>query len=471
MFYARNCGRNYEVMIPGMGTTMNYLLHKKKHFTPFQLIILGFLLVIILGCLLLMLPCAAKDGTGVSAADALFTSVSATCVTGLVVRNTVTYWSVFGQAVILLLIQVGGMGVVTMAVSVAMVSGRKIGLMQRSTMQEAISAPNVGGIVRMTGFIIKTSFLMELLGAVAMLPVFYRVYGWSRGIWYAVFHSVSAFCNAGFDLLGHEVPFASLTSYQGDLVINLTVMLLIIIGGAGFFTWEDIRLHGFRLKKYKMQSKIIMLMTVVLILVPALFFYFLEFSQPEWDNMAGSDKIWNALFQAVTPRTAGFNTIDLTKFSEAGKAVMLILMLIGGAPGSTAGGMKVTTVAVLFLISFAAFKRREEVHCFGRRIPGDTVKYAAAILMLYLVLFLAGSIFISYTENLPMLDCLFETASAIGTVGLSLGLTPELCQISRVILIILMFFGRVGGLTLVFAAISPKGGGVSKLPQEKITVG
>ncbi len=450
---------------------MNYLLQKRKHFTSFQIIIFGFLSVIILGCLLLMLPCATKEGKGASMADALFTAVSATCVTGLVVRNTVTYWSIFGQAVILLLIQVGGMGVVTMAVSVAMVSGRKIGLMQRSTMKEAISAPNVGGIVRMTGFIIKTSFLFELFGAIAMLPIFCHDFGYGTGAWYAVFHSVSAFCNAGFDLLGHNVPYASLTAYQTNPVVNITIMILIIVGGAGFFTWEDIRTHGFHFKKYRMQSKIIMLMILVLLLVPALFFYFFEFSQPKWDSLTESGKIWSALFQAVTPRTAGFNTVDLTEFREAGKAVILVLMLIGGAPGSTAGGMKVTTVAVLFLISFAAFKRREAAHCFGRRISADTVKYAAAIMMLYLVLFLCGSVFISYIENLPMLDCFFETASAIGTVGLSLGLTPELSQLSRLILIILMFFGRVGGLTLIFAAISPKGGGASKLPQEKITVG
>lgn len=450
---------------------MNYLLHRKKHFTSFQIIIFGFLSVIIAGCLLLMLPIATKDGRGASIADALFTSTSATCVTGLVVRNTVTYWSEFGQAVILLLIQIGGMGVVTMAVSIAVVSGRKIGLMQRSTMQEAISAPNVGGIVRMTGFILKTTFLMELFGVIVMLPVFCVDYGWCKGIWYAVFHSVSAFCNAGFDLMGDEIPFSSLTSYQANEVINLAIMFLIVIGGVGFLTWEDVRIHRNHLKKYRMQSKVIVFMTVVLVLIPALFFYFFEFASLKWDDMSESEKIWSALFQAVTPRTAGFNTVDLAAFSEAGKTVVLVLMLIGGAPGSTAGGMKVTTVAVLFLVSFATFQRKEAAHCFGRRIPGDTVKYAAAILMLYLVLFLMGAVFISCIEGLPMLDCLFETASAIGTVGLSLGVTPGLCIVSRSILVILMFLGRVGGLTLVFAALSPKGGNISTLPQEKITVG
>lgn len=418
-----------------------------------------------------MLPVSTRSGEPASFTDALFTATSATCVTGLVVHDTATYWSTFGQAVILLLIQIGGMGVVTIAVSFAVISGRKIGLMQRSTMQEAIAAPSVGGIVRMTGFILKATICIELLGAIAMLPTFLRDFDISIGIWYALFHSISAFCNAGFDLMGNKEAFSSLTGYSANGLINVVVMGLIIIGGIGFLTWDDIRWKGIHIKKYRMQSKVILLTTAILIIIPFLIFLFGEFERSTWDYMNLSEKIYAALFQAITPRTAGFNTVDITQFSESGQTLMIILMLIGGSPGSTAGGMKTTTIEVLFITLVAVFKRKEDSTCFGRRIGEETIKNAAVILLMYLTLFLAGGIVISCLEQLPILDCLFETASAIGTVGLTLGVTPGLGQISRLILILLMFLGRVGGLTLVFAAFSDKERNLSKLPKEKITVG
>lgn len=418
-----------------------------------------------------MLPVSAANGEPTSFLDALFTATSATCVTGLVVHDTATYWSVFGQAVILLLIQIGGMGVVTIAVSVATISGRKIGLMQRSTMQEAIAAPSVGGIVRLTGFILKATILIELVGAFFMLPVFWKDFGGSKGIWYALFHSISAFCNAGFDLMGSREQFSSLTGYLGNAFINLVIMGLIIIGGIGFLTWDDVKCKGIHFRKYRLQSKVILITTGVLLLLPFLFFFFYEFGKPIWDNMPLGEKIMAGLFQTVTPRTAGFNTVDLTLFSEAGQTIMIILMLIGGSPGSTAGGMKTTTIAVLFLSLYGVFKRKEDTECFGRRIEDRIIKNGATILVMYLTLFLTGGVVISCLEGLPMGNCLFETASAIGTVGLTLGITPELGVISRLILILLMFFGRVGGLTLVFAAFSDKERNVSKFPKEKITVG
>lgn len=447
------------------------LIHKKKHLSSFQIIIFGFLLVILCGSALLMLPAAARGPGGASFPDALFTATSAVCVTGLVIQDTATYWAPLGQFIIMLLIQVGGMGVVTVAVSVVMVSGRKIGLMQRSTMQEAIAAPKVGGIVRLTGFILKTVLAIELLGATVMAPVFCKDFGLWKGIWYALFHSVSAFCNAGFDLMGAKAPFSSLVTYAGQPVVNLAVMFLIISGGIGFLTWDDIRTNRFHLKKYRMQSKVILTVTGVLILLPALYFYFCEFSSPAWENVSGSEKIWASLFQSVTPRTAGFNTVDLNALSGPGRLITILLMLIGGSPGSTAGGMKTTTIAVLLFSTLSVFRRRADAQCFGRRIADDTVKYAATILLMYLALFFTGGLVISVIEGLPVLECLFEAASAIGTVGLSLGITPELGAISRMILILLMFFGRVGGLTLVFAALSERRANVSKLPQEKITVG
>ena len=387
------------------------------------------------------------------------------CVTGLVVQDTATYWSVFGQCVILLLIQIGGMGVISVAASFAMISGRKISLMQRSTMQEAISAPKVGGIVRLTSFLLRLTLLMELLGAGVMAPVFCRDYG-PRGLWMALFHSISAFCNAGFDLMGENAPFSSLTSYAADPVINLTVMLLIVVGGIGFLTWDDVRANGIHLHKYRMQSKVILSTTAVLLAGPAVYFFFLEFS-----NLPMGERILAALFQAVTPRTAGFNTVELTQLSEAGQAITIVLMLIGGSPGSTAGGMKTTTVAVLFATAISTFRRKEYTHFFGRRTDDDVVKNAATILLMYLALFFFGGLTISITEGLPILTCLFEAASAVGTVGLTLGITPSLGMVSRGILILLMFFGRVGGLTLIFAALSGVQRNVSKLPREKITVG
>ncbi|MDD6307558.1 MAG: potassium transporter TrkG [Clostridiales bacterium] len=450
---------------------MRYLQRRKRRISSFQIIIVGFLCVILTGSILLMLPFSARNGEAASFLDALFTATSATCVTGLVVHDTVTYWSAFGQAVILLLIQIGGMGVVTIAVSLATISGRKIGLMQRNTMKEAIAAPSVGGIVRLTGFILKATILIELVGAFLMLPVFWKDFGIVKGIWYSLFHSISAFCNAGFDLMGSTGQFSSLTGYAGNGLINVVVIGLIIVGGIGFLTWDDIRCKGMHIKKYRLQSKIILVMAAILIILPFLFFFFLEFRRQVWKDMPLGEKLLSSLFQAVTPRTAGFNTIDLTMFSEAGQTVMIILMLIGGSPGSTAGGMKTTTVAVLFMTVFAVFKRKEDTECFGRRIDGGTIKYAATILLMYLTLFLTGGIIISCVEHLPIQTCLFETASAIGTVGLSLGITPGLGIISRLILIILMFFGRVGGLTLVFAAFSDKERNISKFPKEKITVG
>ena len=418
------------------------LLHKNNK-SPFRIIIFGFLLVIFMGSFLLMLPVSTKTGECTPFLDALFTSTSAVCVTGLVIHDTATYWSNFGQSVIILLIQIGGLGVITVAGAFAILSGRKIGLMQRSTMQEAIAAPNVGGIVRRTGFILKTALAVELFGAVLLFPVFFREFGLLKGAWYSLFHSISAFCNAGFDLMGVKAPFSSLTDYAGNPVISIVIALLIAIGGIGFLTWEDIRTNGLHFQKYRMQSKVILTVTGALILIPTIYFFLFEFTQAPM-----GERVLLSFFQAVTPRTAGFNTADLTALSETGQFVIIILMLIGGSPGSTAGGMKTTTFAVLLANTLAVFRRREHPSFFDRRLSNEVVSQASTILIMYLVLFLTAGLVISRVENLPVLTCLFETASAIGTVGLSLGITPQLSSISHLLLIALMFFGRVGGLTL-----------------------
>jgi len=438
----------------------------KWHLSSFQIIILGFAGVILVGALMLMLPISTTEGCVTPFNEALFTATSAVCVTGLVVQDTGSYWSDFGQMVILMLIQIGGLGVVTVAASFALMSGRKISLMQRSTMQDAISAPKVGGIVRLTLFILRGTFLIELIGALAMLPVFCRDYGW-HGIWLAVFHSVSAFCNAGFDILGtNDNLYPSLVGYVQNPVINITIMLLIITGGIGFLTWDDICENKLHFHRYRMQSKVILVTTLALIVLPALFFFFVDFG-----TLPLGERIQVALFQSVTPRTAGFNTVDISGMSGASLSLIILLMLIGGSPGSTAGGIKTTTLAVLLGNAVATFRQRDSVQFFGRRVDCHAVKTAATILTMYLALFFGGGVFISVYENLPISSCLYEAASAVGTVGLSLGITPHLHIPSQIALIALMYLGRVGGLTLIYATVSTKKNGNGKLPQEKITIG
>ena len=440
--------------------------YKKKHMTSFQLIIMGFAGVILLGTVLLMLPFSSAEKVITPFHEALFTATSAVCVTGLVVKDTGSYWSLAGQTIILALIQTGGLGVVTVAASVSLLSGKKISLMQRSTMQNAISAPKVGGIVRLTRFILKGTFLIEAAGALLLLPVFLVDFG-KKGIWMSIFHSISAFCNAGFDILGTDSSmFPSLTRYSGNILINLVIMLLIITGGIGFLTWDDIYTNKLNFKRYRMQSKIILMTTACLILFPTVFFYICDLTKLPMEK-----RLLAAAFQSVTTRTAGFNTINISEMSEASKAVMILLMLIGGSPGSTAGGMKTTTFSVLILNAIATFRSQENAGAFGRRLEYHVIKNAATIAMLYFALFFGGGIAISVYEGLPLLDCLYEAASAVGTVGLTLGITPELHIFSQVVLIILMYLGRVGGLTLIYAVFSGRNKGNAKLPLEKITVG
>lgn len=438
----------------------------KKRLSTFQVILLGFAGVILLGALLLMMPISSAERVVTPFNEALFTSTSAVCVTGLIVKDTGSYWSAFGQAVIITLIQIGGLGVVTIAASFSMLAGRRISLMQRSTMQDAISAPKVGGIVKLTKFIITGTFIIEAVGAVSMMPVFCKNFG-AKGIWMSVFHSISAFCNAGFDILGTEGnQFCSLTSYTSNPVINITVMLLIVIGGIGFLTWDDIYNNKFKIKKYRMQSKIILVTSLILILLPAIYFFFFDYSDYSIGN-----RLLASLFQSVTTRTAGFNTTDLTKLTRPSQAIMIFLMLVGGSPGSTAGGLKTTTIAVLILNAFACFRRKEDVCAFGRRIDNSVIKNAATIVMMYIALFFIGGVSICTIEKLPLVASLFETASAIGTVGLTLGLTPKLSLASQIILIVLMYIGRVGGLTLIYATLSGKKQINAKMPLDKITVG
>lgn len=438
----------------------------ERGLTSSQMIVLGFTVIILLGCILLMLPLATVSGEGASFSDALFTSTSAVCVTGLIVHDTASYWSGFGQAVILILVQTGGMGVITAVLGFTMLAGKRIGLKQRSTLQEVLYAPKLEGIVRLMGTTIKTTLAIEISGALLMFPVFYRELGMAKGLWYSIFHSVSAFCNAGFDLMGYKKSYSSLTCFVSSGLINFVIMVLIVAGGIGFMTWNDIRTHKMQISRYRMQSKLILVTTAVLIILPALWFFFFEFG-----GRPLRERLYSSLFQAVTARTAGFNTVDLSVISESGILMMLILMLIGGSPGSTAGGMKTTTCGVMFAGTLSIVRRYDYVNIFGRRVGEEVLRNVITIVALYLVLFISGGAAISRIEELPLLSCLYETASAIGTAGLSLGITAGLSTVSRAILIFLMFFGRTGALTLVFAASSETQGFISRFPQEKIFIG
>lgn len=452
----------------GAGSEPSRLRFKERRrmrMSPFLKIIIGFALVILLGGVLLSLPISSKEKVFTSFDQAVFTSTSAVCVTGLVVKDTASYWSGFGQAIILVMIQIGGLGVITVGAAFALVARRRISIMQRSTIQEAISAPKMGGIVRLTLFILIMTGAFELTGALAMMPEFIKLFG-GKGVWMAFFHSISAFCNAGFDVMGAETGnFSSLTRFVSSPLINIVAMLLIIIGGIGYITWDDIRNNKLRFRRYTMQTKLILVTSAVLIVVPAVLFFCFEFK-----DMKPGERVLASLFQAVTPRTAGFNTVDLNSMNGAGRAMIVVLMLIGGSPGSTAGGMKTTTAAVLFGSMISVFRRKNETGFFGRRIDPMLSHVAGAILMLYVTLFVGCGMALSAIEGLPIGPCLFETASAVGTVGLSLGITPSLGLASKLILIVLMFIGRVGGLTIMYAAISDKKE-TSRLPLGKVTVG
>ena len=437
-----------------------------RKMSSFQIIICGFLAVILVGTMILMLPISTVGRQWASFETALFTSVSAVCVTGLVVQDTASFWSAFGQFIIMLLIQIGGLGIISVTAFLVTVSGRKISLLQRSLLMESISADQVGGIVKMTSFIFRLAFTVELIGAILMMPTFCINFGLS-GIWMAVFHSVSAFCNAGFDVMGrHTGTFSSLTYFSNSLGVVLPICALIVIGGIGFLTWGDVAFHGIHFKRYRMQSKVIIVTTACLILFPTLFFFMNDFAAYPLKQ-----RLCLSLFQAVTPRTAGFNTADMAAVTGVGRVMIIVLMLIGGSPGSTAGGIKTTTAAVLLANVISTVRRRRSTQLFGRRIDDETVRQSATLLMIYPLFVLSAAQVISFIEDIPIGPCIFETASAIGTVGLSLGITPSLGTVSHLLLIMLMFFGRVGALTIMFAATSRDGLEVAQFPFAKIHVG
>ena len=445
---------------------LNVRIYIQDRLTSFRIILLSFVFLILTGAILLSLPIASTTEGGVPFLNALFTSTSAACVTGLVVYDTATKWTLFGKIVIMILIQIGGLGVVTAGVAIVTFTGKQVGLVPRIVIQDAVSAPQIGGVIRFMKFLVTGTFCIEAAGALCLLPFFVGRFGLPRGAGYAVFHSVSAFCNAGFDLMGVEQQFSSLTSCAANVTVNVTIMLLIILGGARFLTWNDLLKNRFRLRKLRLQTKLILASTAVLILLPFLFFYFLEFR-----GHSGIERLMLSLFQSVTPRTAGFNTFDYGQMSENGWLITIFLMIIGGAPGSTAGGMKVTTMAVLIISAGAYLRRRTDVNCFRRRIDQDVIHNAIALLTLYIFLLLGGTMLVSNIEGLPVLPSMFECASALGTVGLTTGITTGLSAFSRILLICFMFFGRIGGLTLGYALASSVRQNTGRLPAENVSLG
>ncbi len=439
--------------------------------TPTKIIVTGYLSIILFGTFLLMLPISSQENIVTPFLNALFTATSATCVTGLVIYDTATYWSTFAHIVIICLVQIGGLGFITMATMIATISRRKIGLKSRFVMQESIAAPQMGGIVRLTRFVFTVTLVVELVGAIILSLRFIPIFGLTKGVWYGVFHSISSFCNAGFDLMGsYSGKFTSLTAFESDWIINFVIMFLIVFSGLGFYVWEDLWLHRRDKKHFSLQSKIVLCATAFLIVVPAIVLLVFQNGQME-EGLARPEQGLAALFQSVTTRTAGFNSIGLDKLQPNSQLLMIMLMLIGGSPGSTAGGMKTTTFVVLLLCIHAVIRKKDELECFGRRIDKTVLKNAVTIAMSYIMLCLFGAMAICHFDGVTMMQAAFETSSAIATVGLTLGITPNLSSASHIILIFLMFLGRVGCMTMLYAIVESQTHGLSKKPMEKIAVG
>lgn len=430
--------------------------------TPMKIIFYGFCIIILMGTILLSLPISLKENQEISITTSFFTATSATCVTGLIRVDTYSHWSWFGQFIIILLIQIGGIGFMTFCIYALTLAKKKIGIISRSIMQNSISSPHVGGIVKMTKFIILATFFIEALGAFFLSFIFCPKLGLVKGLWFSIFHSISAFCNAGFDLMGNFEPYSSLVSFQDNWYLNMIIMLLIIIGGLGFLVWKDIIDNRGHFSKMRLHTKIVITTTIILIFGGALFIYFCE---------QGNATILSSLFQSVTARTAGFNTVDLSKIRETTQLIIIILMFVGGSSGSTAGGIKTTTIAVMLVNIISMFKQKKGVEVFKRRISDEIVKMASCVLMAYLVLTLIVSLIICQLENISYITVLFECVSAIATVGLTIGITSQLGVISQCLLALLMLFGRVGSITFLLAFASNRVTPLAKAPAEKIQIG
>lgn len=444
---------------------------KKQKWSTTKIIAVGYVLVITIGTILLMLPVSGRNHEPIPFMDAWFTATSATCVTGLVTHDTYTYWSSFGQAVLLVLIQIGGMGFMTIAISAMTLTRKKIGLSQRLLMQESVGAPQVAGVVRMSRLILGGTVFFEGLGALLLSFYYIPRLGFGKGLYFSVFHSISAFCNAGIDLMGYYQPSSSLITAADSYLVGITIAGLILVGGIGFLVWEDALRWKWHISRYRLHSKVVLAAAVALVAGGTLFMFLFEYGKPSMEGKNLGEQILCSFFQAVTPRTAGFNTMDLNQLSPSSQMLMVCLMFIGGSPGSTAGGIKTTTMTILLLTIWTEFKKRKDVELFKRRVEGEVIRHAACILMFYGSLAFVSSMIICAVEGIGAKEVIFEVVSALCTVGLSLGITAEVGVLSHVILILLMFIGRVGGITILIAFSSRLSAIPSKLPTEKIAVG
>ena len=450
---------------------MDKEVRKKRHLSQTQFIAYGFFAIILIGALLLMLPIANRGGKNLGFINCLLTATSATCVTGLVAADTWSQWTLFGQMVILAMIQIGGLGFITIGVFVSIILRRRVSLKARGLMQESMNTLQIGGIVRLAKKIVQGTILFEGAGAVLLSIRFVPEFGFFRGVYYGIFHSISAFCNGGFDLMGIREPYSSLTYYAGDWLVNAVVISLIVIGGIGFIVWDDIAKKGLHFRKYLLHTKIVLVTTAILLVGGSLFFFALERNNL-MVGMTPGEMFWTSLFQSATARTAGFNTTDTAALTDGSKLLTIILMFIGGSPGSTAGGIKTTTLAVLLLSARASIRQTVGVEIYNRRLDDEAVRQAGLILIINLALAMAAAMWMVLAQpELAMSDVLFETFSAIGTAGMSTGTTRELLLASRVPLIILMFCGRVGSLSSALAFTQSKKKPPVMQPVEKITVG
>lgn len=443
---------------------LSYL--KNKEFTSAQFLVIGYFIVIFTGTILLMLPLATTSEGSMSFLNALFTSTSATCVTGLIVVNTSTAFTVFGQLVIMFLIQIGGIGIMTMSSLIALVIGRKIGLKERLLIKDDLDHLQISGIVRLVKYVLTFTFVIEGTAALILFFRFIFNYRFWRAFYLAIFHSVSAFNNAGFDIFGN-----SLEGFTGDIVVNFVVMSLIVLGGIGFAVMVELY-DNKGIKKFTLQTKMVLMITILLIIIGFFCFLFLEYNNKATiGNLPFGQKLLASLFLSITPRTAGFNTVPTGQLHSSTLFLIIVLMFIGASPGSTGGGIKTTTFGVLLMTVWNLIKGKDDIEVFKRRLEEDVVFKAIVTTFLALSLVIMVTMILSITEGKAFMSVLFETVSAFGTVGLSTGITSTLSRIGKILITFTMFVGRVGPLTLALALAERKRNGVYHYPKENIMVG
>ena len=443
----------------------------RRHLSQGQFIAIGFILMILIGAILLDTPMASRSGQSVGFLSALFTATSASCVTGLVVADTATQWTLFGQIVVLILIQIGGLGFISIGVFFSVILRRKIGLRERGLMMESTNALQLGGIVKFARRIVAGTAIVEGVGALLLMIRFIPEFGILKGIWYGIFHSVSAFCNGGFDLMGAKYgKYSSLVAYYDDPLVNIVIMSLIVIGGIGFVVWGDLLKNRWHFKKYLLHTKIVLLMSTILIFGGALLFYWAE-RNGVLKGMSVSGQILSSLFASVTARTAGFNTVDTAAMSGASKLLTTALMFIGGSPGSTAGGIKTTTLFVLLMGVKKNVTGAYGIQAFGKRLEDDALATASIIATLNMGITIITIFIVMGMQPFAMQDVVFEAFSASGTVGITAGITRDLNTVSRILMIMLMYLGRVGSLSFALAFMESKKKPKVMLPKESISIG